>query len=311
MGVRKISSTMQDSVLLDLPTPLAIVCHDAGAANIIFAWMRELACAGKIAPGQWRLFLEGPAATLWKQVPLDISCCDTLTDALSGAGALLSGTGWASTLEHDARCLARERGIFSSAVIDHWVNYRERFVRNGETVLPDEIVVTDEYALSIAQRSFAGLAVRQRPNAYLRQIVESIPPLTPDIKDILYALEPIRDSWGRAQGGEFQALTYFLENLDKLDLQGGEVVRLRPHPSESPEKYLSSLGRVGQVNVEMSTAASLGEAIGQARWVVGAETFAMVVGLGAGRRVMSTLPPWAHRCRLPHAEILSLRDMVG
>lgn len=311
MGIRKILSTMQDSVLSDLPTPLAIVCHDAGAANIIFAWMRDLACAGQIAPGQWRLFLEGPAAALWKQVPLDIPCSDTLADALSGAGALLSGTGWASTLEHDARSLARKHGIFSSAVIDHWVNYRERFARNGETVLPDEIVVTDEYALSIAQRSFAGIPVRQRPNAYLRQIVESIPPLTPDINDILYALEPIRDSWGRAQGGEFQALTYFLENLDKLGLQGGEVVRLRPHPSEAPDKYLSSLGRVGQVNVEMSTAASLGEAIGQARWVVGAETFAMVVALGAGRQVMSTLPPWAHRCRLPHAEILSLRDMVS
>ena len=32
--------------------------------------------------------------------------------------------------------MARERGLRSAAVIDHWVNYRERFVREARAAYP-------------------------------------------------------------------------------------------------------------------------------------------------------------------------------
>ena len=33
-------------------------------------------------------------------------------------------------------------------------------------------------------------------------------------------------------------------------------------------------------------------------------------GLAAGRKVASTLPPWAPRCHLPHNELIHLRDLA-
>jgi len=42
--------------------------------------------------------------------------------------------------------------------------------------------------------------------------------------------------------------------------------------------------------------------------VVGCESFALVVALAAGRRVCSTLPPWAPPCRLPQPGIVRLAD---
>ena len=114
--------------MADLPAQTAVIAHDAGAANIILAWVR----AG-LAPAD-RIYLEGPAARLWDG-PVKAS----LEEVLDGAAAVLTGTGWQSDVEFDARKQAAQRGLHTIAVIDHWTFYDTRFVRNGETVLPDEI----------------------------------------------------------------------------------------------------------------------------------------------------------------------------
>ena len=110
----------------DYPPVTAVVCHDAGAANIVIA--------GLLATGRsdWRAYMRGPAETLWKVAYPEIAPRERLESTLQGAGLVVTGTGWASDIEHQARRLARSRGVRSVAVIDHWVNYAERFVRSGE-----------------------------------------------------------------------------------------------------------------------------------------------------------------------------------
>ena len=136
------SFTTPNLMNVELPSPVAVVCHDAGAANLILAgleagWARE-----------WRVCAEGPARRRFSNLFPDHAVCASLAEALRDAAALLSGTGWASSLEHEARRLAGEMGVFSVAVVDHWVNYPDRFVRNGEQVWPDEFWVTDALARS-------------------------------------------------------------------------------------------------------------------------------------------------------------------
>ena len=48
---------------------------------------------------------------------------------------------------------AKENNKYTIAVIDHWVNYLERFSFNGSS-FPDEIWVTDEEALKLAKNLF-------------------------------------------------------------------------------------------------------------------------------------------------------------
>ena len=45
------------------------------------------------------------------------------------------------------------------SVLDHWVNYKERFIRGGELILPDEIWVCDNHALALAKKAFPGARV--------------------------------------------------------------------------------------------------------------------------------------------------------
>lgn len=296
------SSTTPDSPAADLVQPLAVVCHDAGAANIILAWLASH------PRRQCRPLMAGPAAALWRQRFGDSPTCATLELALDGAAFVLTGTGWASDLEHQARQCAHARAIPSAAVLDHWVNYAARFNRNGETVLPAEIWVTDVHARRIALDCFPSAEIRLKPNLYLKEQLALIQAPDPARPVLLYVLEPARSTWGRDEAGEFQALDYLAARLPTLGLPPALELRLRPHPSDPPGKYQAWIKANGRLGARLDTSASLGEAMSAARWVAGCESYAMAVAVEAGRSVLCTLPPWAPACRLPHQEILQLRE---
>jgi hypothetical protein len=306
-----------------IASPLTVVAHDAGAANHIFAWLGD---------DKLTLCLEGPARALWlerlrKKVPVTVpenwwhSERNTLqslftesglTEAISGAATVITGTGWGSNLEHEARKLARNYGIRSIAVIDHWVNYSDRFVRNGDQVLPDEIWVSDTYAAEIARSTFPTVRVIQHANTYLAELVaevESCQPLSPvkASQRVLYVLEPIRHTWGELdEAGEFLALEYFLGERHRAGIELDAEIRLRPHPSDPPGKYIDWLNRQNNPRVCLDTSATLAEALNWSNVVVGCQTYAMVLALACGRTVISSIPPWAPTCILPQHEIMYL-----
>lgn len=278
----------------------AVVAHDAGAANLIFAWF-----APDAPPS--RSYLEGPARAAWRARFGDAPTGPTLEAALDGASFVLTGSGWSSDLEHRARKMAAAAGLPTVGVIDHWVNYPQRFVRCGEQVLPDSIWVVDEYAEALARKTFPGVRVEAKANEYLREQAAVAGP-TPEDGRVLWMGEPARDDWGRGKPGEFQALDYFEQHRASLGVPPATPVLLRPHPSEESGKYDSWL--MAHPGWSVDSGSDLGEALACARWVVGLESAALVVALASGRTVISALPDWAPRCRLPHADIVHLRDLV-
>jgi hypothetical protein len=297
---------MPASAIPELSAETAVVCHDAGAANIVIAWLAQAA-----APPR-RAVMEGPAAKLWADA-FPSAPTMTFDQALGGADMVLSGTGWASNIEHEARVAAARRGLRSVGVIDHWSNYRPRFVRDERLVLPDEIWITDDYAAGIARQTFPDTPVRQWDNLYLAaQIADIGPSPTPrDMVDILYVLEPARSDWGRDQPGEFQALDYFVAGLSLLGIDGPHRIRLRPHPSDPPGKYDPWIARNAANGAELDGAATLSDAMRTADWVAGCQSFALVIALGAGRRVVCTLPGWAPDCLLPHGGLIHLKQLMS
>ena len=130
---------------------------------------------------------------------------DSLSAVVDTSSVVITGTGWSSDLEHQARQLAFRRNIPSVAVLDHWVNYRERFRRNGTSQLPGELWVSDAEAATLASLLFPNVPVKQLPNIWLeglRTKVDSIrriqkrslQPSCP-AKRLIYFLEPIRVLW--------------------------------------------------------------------------------------------------------------------
>lgn len=279
--------------------PTAVVAHDAGAANLIISWL---------SAWKWpvRVCVQGPAKKLWENAFPNKRLFDTPEEAMQGCASLLTGTGWASSLEHDARRVGRRQSLYVAAVIDHWVNYPLRFERDGQTEWPDEIWLVDHWAERIARQTLPPLQIRRLENLYLRSQLTRIGP-PPDDGTLLYVLEPVRNNWGRGSTGEFQALDYTLSNISKLNRQPIRKILLRPHPSEASDKYEEYL-KV-DARIVMDDSVDMAAAISQADIVVGVESFALVMALSAGRSVFSSLPPWAPTLRLPHPEIKQMREI--
>ncbi len=278
--------------MMDLPSPLAVVAHDAGAANLIIAWL----AAAPEGIGDILPVMSGPAAALWDARFPEGPHPVPLPEALADAAGLLSGTGWSSDLEHEARRLAAKRGIASTAVLDHWVNYRPRFERNGQVVFPDRVWVTDEYALREAALVIPEVRAELRSNLYLQAQVHAAGPL-PANGDVLLILEPARSDWGQDRPGEFQTLDWFWRHRDQAAPRDVPI-RLRPHPSDPAGKYDAWIA--AHPGVFLDASADMAQALRPAGVVVGLQSAALVIALMAGRQAITALPPWAPPCPLPH-----------
>ena len=269
---------------------------------------------------QLRLCLAGPAEHLFKAKGQNYE----LESCVSGAQILISGTGWQNNLEHNSRRLARQMGIPNIAVLDHWVNYRERFQRNGEEVLPDQIWVADAEAAALARRTFPSLPVLQLNNQWLDDLRQTVrkyrtKPVQRPARRLLYLLEPIRADWPDKTGkpGEMQGLDYWMNKLPLLMQEGWlaprdqlEALRLRPHPSEPQGKYnvwIRSTAEDWTVNLDCAD--SLAESLAWADAAFGCETQALIAAAACELPTFSTIPPWAPACRLPHISLLHLQDL--
>jgi len=293
---------------------ICIVSHDAGGAEILSSYARR-------KNTEFLYVLEGPARRIFER---KLGCVDVhpLEKALRNSECVLCGTSWQSYLEVDALRMARSMGKRSVAFLDHWVNYRERFVRAGLVHLPDEIWVGDLAAQGIADSVFPELNVRLVDNPYFLdlgdQLTELQSPGPGGLNDgtVLYVCEPVREPALRQYGDERHlgyveedALRYFLENIGAL---GAPVARIliRPHPSEAADKY-SWAREEFDLPIAMGGDRTLLEEIAESDVVVGCESMALVVALHAGKRAISIIPPGGKACELPQPEIEHLRLLVG
>ncbi|MDJ0978402.1 MAG: hypothetical protein QNI87_07685 [Erythrobacter sp.] len=284
----------------DLPRPLAVAVHDAGAANMIAAW----AAAAETPPE--RVIAKGPALSIWQQRFGEDTDPASDPAALDDMACLISGTGWASDLEHRARIAAARANVRSIAVLDHWVNYAARFRRDGHDQLPDAIWVGDDEARRIAEATFPALPVKTHPNLYPAEQARGAGPKPKD-GDILFLLEPARSDWGRGAPGEFQALDFLLARREAAGIPLDAPVRLRPHPSDPPGKYADWIA--AHEGARLDTSPDMASALREARWVAGLNSMGLVIALAAGRRVISALPAHAPACVLPQTDILRLADV--
>jgi hypothetical protein len=187
--------------------------------------------------------------------------------------------------------------------------------------LPDEIWVGDRIAEELAEKTFAGVRIRLVENPYFQDIREDLARFSktaapaPEGLRVLYVCEPVREHARVLHGNERhlgyveeEAIRYFLSNIAVLG-QPIDTIVIRPHPAEPANKYEWVRGEVN-LPIKMGGAKPLIEEILQCDIVVGCESMAMVVGLMAGKRVISCIPPGGRACHLPHPEIQHLACLL-
>lgn len=291
---------------------VTIVCHDAGGAELICAWLKN-------QNQTYSLVLEGPAINIFERNLGSINLL-SLEDAIINSNWVLCGTSWQSNLERDAIKIAKRNNKFVVSFIDHWINYLERFISNSEIILPNTIWVGDSFAEKLAKKTFPNTNIELKENYYFNELKTQFDQFSQEKRNIktiiLYVCEPIKDHaflqhgnenyWGYT---EFDALKFFLDNTVVL-IEDISEIWVRPHPSENPEKY-NWVYSYENLNIRISGNIPLYEEIAQASIIIGCESMAMVAGLIAGKRVVSSIPSNGRPCSLPFSEIEYLHTLLN
>ena len=104
------------------------------------------------------------------------------------------------------------------------------------------------------------------------------------------------------------------ENTDKINQESSknqiESIHVKTHPTENDSKYskyLESLNLPGKIFINKYE--SLEDSLLNADVAFGCETQALIVAHACGLNVISTLPPWAPKCKLPHKFIIHISKL--
>lgn len=163
-------------------------------------------------------------------------------------GVVFTGTSFTSNLERLVIREARQMGIPTLAIVDYWLEYRARFAIEGEQVLPDLLLATDERMRSEMARELGPTAsIRVVGNPHLSQLalkprrLRSGKPGTP--ARFRFFSENLLHYFPEKPIHEFEIFEHICRFLNgKADVK--ELV-VRPHPLEQHQPWQLLLNRLG------------------------------------------------------------------
>ena len=283
-----------------------ILAHDAGGAEVLSSYVKR-------HPAKYVFCLKGPAETIFRRKLGEIQNI-AFPEAIDNASEVLCGTGWESSFEFDAIKEAKNRGIKVCAILDHWVNYKERFIRDRLEILPDKIYVCDTYAEALAKEAF-NIPIELIPNYYIEEIIKKVQSLSSQSlnNNILYLCEPIKEhiqknpKLKRLNYDEYSAFDYFTTCIDKLACGDGKIT-IRLHPSEDRKKFETYVNRTNII-LSRSENSSLDVDIANHGIIIGCDTMALYVAAISGKKAISCIPPGGAPCSLPSDCVVMLREL--
>ena len=145
---------------------ICVSSNDAGGAEILSSWL-------KIQKKKYILNLSGPALKIFKKkikYKKNFKKIETYSKKIT---KIITGTSKSSMQEINAIKYAKKNKIFVISVIDHWINYKKRFIRNNKNFFPDELWVTDKYAYKIAKNKF-NLPIKKIKNYYFSELLKKV-----------------------------------------------------------------------------------------------------------------------------------------
>ena len=158
-----------------------IVCNDAGGALQISALANELFPAATAT-------LSGPASGIFAKNSPSISTLDISSNLIEKKKILL-GSGFYGGLESDWLESELLGEHYKVVLLDHWVNYKERFNPEMKS-LPNAFFVTNTRAAELADEIFPHELVQQIPDFLLAAQKREYLSEEPSLDSVLLILEP-------------------------------------------------------------------------------------------------------------------------
>lgn len=276
---------------------IGISSNDAGGAELLSEYVVN-------NKNEYLFFLTGPSIKIFakKIKNLKISNFNESTHKLS---LVISSTGWATKNEINIIHKCKIKKIKTCAFLDHWINYKKRFLRNNKLVLPDEIWVGDNLAFKLAKKTFKdNVKIFKKKNYYFAKAKKffdkkkSQKKIT-KIKKILYLCEPITELRKKNFYTEKKCINLFFKKIKNI--KNIKNIIFRPHPYEESKKYNWVLNS-NEYNISIRKNEDLLKEIYNNDIIVGCNTVAMYMGILAKKKVYTSIPK-GYFCDIPSKKI--------
>jgi len=254
-------------------TRIGVAAHDAGGAEQISWLLKNL-------PHKVRAYIDGPAKRIFANSGLLFDRVDQLSEIMD-CDLVITGSGWMSHLEVTAINEAKLRGIPCVTVLDHWVNYLERF-GEGEKSQPQILAVTNSIALQIAQEKFPKKVVWLLPDFQLKSYQEAIKIVKKTPTCALILLEPYSSSISMFSINKNAVKNLVESAISFKRLRGLNSVVIRLHPSQMHDQLLANQLKELHREVEISKSASLLEDLEISEVVLGLSSYALYISAMCG-----------------------------
>jgi len=294
---------------------ILVVAHDAGGAEVLSHFIKN-----ELDLEHLTFLLSGPAVNIFQKNLGKLNFANKLELELRSSQTLLTATSWESDIEYVAINLADKSQIETYTMLDHWVNYKSRFIRNNIETLPSNIIVLDEHAKSLAKETWPDKNIIEIPNYYL---IDQLYKYTQkmgaksgrvDDSTILYLWDPSFKHKTKLELENEVANHYdFYDERDAFSLFLSKItyipgnplkIRVRFHPSMTKDDKEKACNYIG-IKFEISTA-ELTDDLLESTSVVGCNSMAMAIALKVGKKVFSSLPNSNYPVMIPFKEITLL-----
>ncbi len=266
---------------------VGLVSHDSGGANILNALVKEF---GDI---NFKLLVKGPAESIFDGK--NIKFYSDESAFFDEVDFVLFGTG-STSYEKKLLRYAKSKDIKTAAILDHFVNYKERFIDDSTISFPDYCFVCDEYSYQIAKKEldpYKNISVcKNYLVASYKHKLDACNSLKKNT--ILYVLENTNEHWDEKLLPWEVAFNNFYENFYKHS--DFCTIIVRPHPKDDPKIY-QSLKKYEEIIFDYSSSPLI--SLSKVSTVVGIESYLLYISHSCGMIVYTSLPDKIRPPNLP------------
>ncbi len=261
------NTEMQENLEFMRKPPLLIIANDAGGSAHLAALME----AYKFSPPA---ILTGPAIEIFNHYGIQSNKSNFSGD-LNFNSYVLLGTSLFGGPESQALSIPALSKTSKIALLDHWVNYRERFHPSGK-ILPDTFLVTNQLAHMRAKEQFPNSDIREIPDFQLAYMRRSFMKRGKDARYALILLEPTAQTSFNKQFPQIDVNQLVKDVRGIARDRNIERIILRPHPAHT-QSFIKELSELFLLSEEVTVSENfdLLDDLIKADFVVGFHTYAL------------------------------------
>lgn len=255
---------------------IGVVCHDSGGAEILSSFV-------KLNQANYNFTLSGPAVSIFRR---KIKNCRniTLSNNLKISDKFITGSGLGSNLEYSAIIKSKILGKKVYTFLDHWINYRKRFIRKKKKIFPDEIWVGDIYAKQKAIKFYKNIKLINNPFFLdTKEIYKKIK-IIKNKNQILF----VSSNTDRIKSKKINDRKIFDRFLKyKFNYFPKHKILLRLHPTENKKKYNFYLKK--NLNITLDQNKELAKSLKSSIYVFGHNSMVLPIANLCGIKTFNIL----------------------